>query len=206
MLYDVIHHIDKCVPFGPRWPFCRFCDRVQEHRGYITQKKLNHPVGSHFNKRGHSVADIQPLAIERVLPQDDHLLRRRRERLWINKYDAIDFGANTRDWQISFKLLLIAILFKKVGDCTENAHCNHCTHTHGYEITVKLLITVKLYGRRYVTVSTVYHTNFSLQLCLFYWLWLCFINSAEEAHRGRNRSRIYNVFQIWSLSTQSDLW
>ena len=75
----------------------RFCDRVQEHRGYITQKKLNHPVGSHFNERGHSVADLQPLAIERVLPRDDHLLRRRRERLWINKYDAIDFGANRTD-------------------------------------------------------------------------------------------------------------
>ena len=78
----------------------RFRDRVQEHRGYITQKRLNHPIGEHFNLPGHSknpVADLLPLAIERVLPKGDHTLRKQRESYWINQYDSITYGANTRD-------------------------------------------------------------------------------------------------------------
>ena len=78
----------------------RFRDRVQEHRGYISQKKLQHPVGQHFNQPGHSknpVADLLPIGIERVLPKGDDLRRKRRETFWIQKYDNIKFGANTRD-------------------------------------------------------------------------------------------------------------
>ena len=77
----------------------RFCDRVQEHRGAITQKKLDHPIGAHFNQIGqrHGVTDMVPCAIERVLPRDDTALRKRREKLWINKYDATTVGGNRRD-------------------------------------------------------------------------------------------------------------
>ena len=66
----------------------------------ITQKRLNHPIGEHFNLPGHSknpVADLLPLAIERVLPKGDHTLRKQRESYWINQYDSITYGANTRD-------------------------------------------------------------------------------------------------------------
>ena len=75
----------------------RFCDRLQDHRGYITQKKLDHPIGNHFNRKGHKVTDLLPIPFERVLPKGDSLLRKRREKFWINQYDAVTFGANSRD-------------------------------------------------------------------------------------------------------------
>ena len=56
-------------------------------RSAIRQKRLDHPIGSHFNKAGHSVTDLIPLAIERVLPRNDTALRKRRKKLWINRYD-----------------------------------------------------------------------------------------------------------------------
>ena len=74
-----------------------FCDRLTDHRGYITRRGTKHPVGSHFTQRGHSVADLRAIPIERVLPKDDHMLRKQREKLWIIRYDAVSFGANSRD-------------------------------------------------------------------------------------------------------------
>ena len=75
----------------------RFKDRVQEHRGYVTQKKLNTATGAHFNLPGHTVSDLIAIAYERVLPGGDDALLERRESMWINTYDSIQFGANTRE-------------------------------------------------------------------------------------------------------------
>ena len=74
----------------------RFTDRFQEHRGYVSQKK-DHPVGNHFNQKGHTIADMIPMAIEEVLPKGDRLLRERRESLWISRYDSVESGANRRN-------------------------------------------------------------------------------------------------------------
>ena len=59
----------------------RFCDRVQEHRGAISQKKTDHPVGAHFNQEGvrHSVIYLVAVAIERVLPRNNTAHRKQRE-------------------------------------------------------------------------------------------------------------------------------
>ena len=73
----------------------KFQKRVTEHKGYITQKKPN-CIGEHFNSRNHNYTDMLPVPIEQVLPSGDTLLRRRRERLWIVRYDAKDFGANRK--------------------------------------------------------------------------------------------------------------
>ena len=37
-----------------------------------------------------------PMVIEQVHPSNNNFLRSRREKFWINKYQAIDFGANKR--------------------------------------------------------------------------------------------------------------
>ena len=74
----------------------RFTDRIAEHRGYIYQKILTHPVGKHFNEPGHTVADLLPIAIEEVMPKDDVLLLKRRESLWISNYNSVLSGANSR--------------------------------------------------------------------------------------------------------------
>ena len=74
----------------------RFRDRFAEHRGYVTNKKLDQPTGEHFNSKGHSISDMDPIIIEQVLPKENVHLRKRREKYWINKYQAADNGANKR--------------------------------------------------------------------------------------------------------------
>ena len=75
----------------------RFCDRLTDHRGYVTRKVLDHPIGFHFNKEGHDITDMIPLPIEKVFPEGDDLLRKRREKVWIHAYDAVSYGANSRE-------------------------------------------------------------------------------------------------------------
>ena len=58
----------------------KFCERLTDHRGYVHRKMLQTPVGHHFNQKGHNIGDLHALAIEKVLPLDD-LVRKRRESL-----------------------------------------------------------------------------------------------------------------------------
>ena len=77
----------------------RFRDRIAEHRGYISQKKINNPIGSHF-ATGHGknpVDCLVAIAIERVLPRGRDLIRKRRESHWINSYQSVRYGANSRE-------------------------------------------------------------------------------------------------------------
>ena len=76
----------------------RFCDRVAEHRAGI-QSDPNY-FGGHFSQAGHTVHDMMPLAIEKVRCSDPKLepaLRKRREKLWISRYDATTYGCNIRE-------------------------------------------------------------------------------------------------------------
>ena len=71
--------------------------RINEHRGTITRKQLSQPAGGHFSI-GHGknpAAYLRVTGIERVKGND--FILNRRESLWINRYDAVKFGANTRD-------------------------------------------------------------------------------------------------------------
>ena len=74
----------------------KFNVRVTQHKGVITRKETEHPVGEHFNLPGHNFTDMIPVAIEQILPKGDRLLRLTRERLWINRHNAKDGGANRR--------------------------------------------------------------------------------------------------------------
>ena len=58
---------------------------------------MNHPVAKHFTLPGHSITDLLAVAIEKVLPERDTALRKHRESLWINNYNAVSFGANSKD-------------------------------------------------------------------------------------------------------------
>ena len=41
-------------------------------------------------------AFLEVIGIERVLPRGNDTLRKVRESYWINEYDSVTFGANTR--------------------------------------------------------------------------------------------------------------
>ena len=70
--------------------------RFSEHQRDATNKDTTKPCGKHFSLPGHSEINMCAIAIEQVLPKQDTLLRKRRENLWINLYQSVDFGANSR--------------------------------------------------------------------------------------------------------------
>jgi hypothetical protein len=55
------------------------------------------PTGEHFTQPGHKTSDMTCTVIEQVLPANDPFLRKRREKWWINKYQAVEYGANTQE-------------------------------------------------------------------------------------------------------------
>ena len=72
----------------------RFCDRFKQHKGYVSQEQLDQVCGYHFKKPGHQIEDMLPVIIEEVKPKNDEFLRLQREKLWINNYQSVEFGAN----------------------------------------------------------------------------------------------------------------
>ena len=76
--------------------------RINEHRAGIRkavkENNVDHEVYGHFVK-GHGKnpeAFLEVIGIERVLPRGNDTLRKVRESYWINEYDSVTFGANTR--------------------------------------------------------------------------------------------------------------
>ena len=65
----------------------KFCNRFINHWSYVSEKKLEQICGEHFNKKGHTQADMLPVILEQVYPKNDQFLRLRREKLWINTYE-----------------------------------------------------------------------------------------------------------------------
>ena len=74
----------------------RLCDRIQDHRGYANRGDNSQPLGRHFSQPGHDWRDMIPFAIEEVIPKNDPMLRKQREKVWLRNYDALNQGANTR--------------------------------------------------------------------------------------------------------------
>ena len=52
---------------------------------------LDQVCGEHFNKKGHTNANMCPVIIEEVVPKDDDLIRDKREIFWIK---TVEFGNN----------------------------------------------------------------------------------------------------------------
>ena len=71
-------------------------ERFYQHRSYVENKDLSTPTGRHFNSKGHSVNDLRMIPFERVRPANNPFIRKVREKYWINKYRAIQFGGNMK--------------------------------------------------------------------------------------------------------------
>ena len=77
--------------------------RINEHRAGIRKavknKDVKHSIYGHF-VTGHGKnpeAYLEVIGIERVFPRGNDLIRKARESFWINEYDSISYGANTRE-------------------------------------------------------------------------------------------------------------
>ena len=69
-------------------------DRQTEHKTSVRTYSKN-AVGEHFNGPGHSLADMNILAIEKVFTPG-HRNVEKRESLWINKLEAHFQGLNRK--------------------------------------------------------------------------------------------------------------
>ena len=66
-----------------------------EHRVWIgSTTELIKSLCMYVNSRGHSIDDLQMLPFERVRPANNPNTRKIREKFWINRYEAIQYGEN----------------------------------------------------------------------------------------------------------------
>ena len=71
----------------------KFSKRFSEHRDYPKAGKTDEPSGHHFSLPGHSVSNLQVLAIEHVKNKDPFVLKAR-EAFLIKKFDSFKKGLN----------------------------------------------------------------------------------------------------------------
>ena len=71
----------------------RFYKRLSEHRDYPKAGRTDEPSGHHFSLPGHTVSDLQGLAIEHVKNKDPFVLKAR-EAFLIQKFDSYRKGLN----------------------------------------------------------------------------------------------------------------
>ena len=71
-------------------------ERFGEHKTSVRTKQ-NNSVGQHFNGPGHSLANMNILAIEKVFSRGTAIIEKR-ESHWINKLEAEFKGLNRTKW------------------------------------------------------------------------------------------------------------
>ena len=71
----------------------KFKDRFAEHRDYVKSENLTQPAGEHFNSKGHSVAHLKGMVVEKVSNRDPFILETR-EKMYIQKFDTFNHGLN----------------------------------------------------------------------------------------------------------------
>ena len=70
--------------------------RLSEHHTDAENKDKNKPCGRHFALPGHSKNNMSIIGIEKVFPENDPILRKTREQIWIKEYNSVNTGGNTR--------------------------------------------------------------------------------------------------------------
>ena len=69
--------------------------RLDEHRGYITNKVESQATGRHFNLPGHSLANLEATVIEQVQTNTE-AYRKQREHFYIRKFNTFHQGMNQK--------------------------------------------------------------------------------------------------------------
>ena len=70
-------------------------DRISEHIGYVRTQKLEKTTGEHFNKPGHTSANLRATILEKI-HSDDIFYRKEREKYHIRKFNTYYRGLNLR--------------------------------------------------------------------------------------------------------------
>ena len=69
--------------------------RFRQHRGYVRNREIEKSTGEHFNKPGHTMADMKITILEKVRSQDPQL-RKVRESLFIPELNTKYKGLNKK--------------------------------------------------------------------------------------------------------------
>ena len=67
--------------------------RIDQHRGFVNNEKLDTASGAHFNLPGHSLSDLSVTILEKV-KKNDISYQKERERYHINKFNTYYKGIN----------------------------------------------------------------------------------------------------------------
>ena len=95
VVYAVICKKDNCreVYIGETKRFIK--SRLDDHRGYIINKKLDQAMGFHFNQPGHSLSDMTFTVLERVR-RNNLIYRKEREEYMIRLFNTYHKGMNKK--------------------------------------------------------------------------------------------------------------
>ena len=69
--------------------------RLDDHWGYIVNRLTNTATGDHFTQPGHSLADLQVTALEKV-KKNNTLYRKERGEYFIRKFNTFHNGINKK--------------------------------------------------------------------------------------------------------------
>ena len=69
-------------------------NRLSEHKTSV-RTKANNVIGNHFSNPGHSLANLEVTAVEKVFKKGQGFIQKR-ESMWINKFEAEHQGLNGR--------------------------------------------------------------------------------------------------------------
>ena len=95
VVYALICKKDNCreVYIGETKRLLKF--RIDEHQGYISNRKIEKATSEHFSQPGHSLADLSVTALERV-KRNNILYRKEREEYFIRLFDTYNRGINKK--------------------------------------------------------------------------------------------------------------
>ena len=87
-------------------------ERFSEHKSYVNSKKLNQATGSQFNLPGHSVSDMNIMAIQKI-HQRGTPYRKEYEKEEIANFNSYHKGINRSagGWQLQIATLKILFIF-----------------------------------------------------------------------------------------------
>ena len=87
VVYALICQKENCkeVYIGETKIILKF--RIDDHRGYVVNKHLQHAKGLHFKQPGHCLADMHFIAIEKE-KRNNALYRKEREEYFIRKFNT----------------------------------------------------------------------------------------------------------------------
>ena len=86
-------NISKCKEVYIGETHKQLYSRICKHLGYIRTKKTYKTTGHHFNKPGHSMANVSVTILEKIYKQEWQY-RKEREKYLIRKFNSFYCGLN----------------------------------------------------------------------------------------------------------------